>query len=96
MLFYYLAPLQNDSIVTSRCMQFTFGDKREVYLFDESAIPVTEKESMREGKRSIGPWMKYGQANLNSFCTHTIKQVNNLKIQHGLIHLNEFKEGSKV
>ena len=33
MLFYYLAPLQNDSIVTSRCMQFTFGDKREVYLF---------------------------------------------------------------
>ena len=27
MLFYYLTPLQNVSIVTSRCMQFTFGDK---------------------------------------------------------------------
>ena len=29
-LFYYLAPQQNDSIVMSRCMQFTFGDKREM------------------------------------------------------------------
>ena len=25
-------------------VQFTFGDKREVYLQDESAQPVTEKE----------------------------------------------------
>ena len=96
MLFYYLAPLQNDSIVKSQCMQFTFGDKREVYLSDESALPVTEKESMREGKRSIGPRMKYEHANLSSFCAHTIKQVNNKKIQHGLIHLNGFKEGNKV
>ena len=32
MLFYYIAPLQNDFIVTSQCMQFTFGDKREVIL----------------------------------------------------------------
>ena len=30
----------------SRCMQFTFGDEREVYLLDESALPVTEKESI--------------------------------------------------
>ena len=75
MLLYYLAPLQNDSIVTSRCMQFTLGDKREVYLLDESVLTVTEKESMREGKRSIGPRMKYGQANLSSFCTHTNKWV---------------------
>ena len=30
MLLYYLAPLQNDSIVTSRYMQFTFGDKGEL------------------------------------------------------------------
>ena len=51
--FYYLAPLQNDSIVTSQCKQFTFMDKREIYLLDESALPVTEKESMGEGKRSI-------------------------------------------
>ena len=46
MLFYYLAPLQNESIVMSQCMQFTFGDEGEVYLLDESALRLTEKESM--------------------------------------------------
>ena len=56
MLFYYFAPLQNDSIVTSQWMQFTFGDKREVYLLDESARPVTEKESMLEGKKEHRPY----------------------------------------
>ena len=75
MLFYYLAPLQNDSIVTSPCMQFTFGDEIEVHLLDDSALPVTEKESMREGKRSIGPRIKYGHANLSSVCAHTNKRV---------------------
>ena len=50
MLFYYLGPLQNDSIMTSLCVQFTFGDKRDVYLLDESALPVMEKESMQMGK----------------------------------------------
>ena len=40
-------------------MQFTFGDKGEVYLLGESALPVTEKESMRKGKKSIGPRMKF-------------------------------------
>ena len=29
LLFYYLAPLQNDTDVMSRCMQFIFGDKGE-------------------------------------------------------------------
>ena len=72
MLFYYLTPLQNDSIMTSRCMQFTFGDKSEVHLLDESALAVTEKESMLEGKRSIGPRMKYGHANLSSFFLGTL------------------------
>ena len=75
MLFYYLAPLQNGSTVTSRWMQFTFGDKREVHLLDKSALPVTDKESMREGKKSICPRMKYGHANLSSFCPHTNEQV---------------------
>ena len=36
-------------------MQFTFGDKREVYLQGESALPVTEKESMPKGKPSLDP-----------------------------------------
>ena len=62
MLFYYLAPLQNDCVVTSQCMQFTFGDKGEVYLLDTSALPVTEKERRRLGKRTICPRMKYGHA----------------------------------
>ena len=44
-LFYYLAPPQNDSIVTSQCVQFTFGDKGELYMLDKSALSATEKES---------------------------------------------------
>ena len=68
MLFYYLVPLQNDSIVMSWCVQFTFGDKREVCLLGKSALPVSIKESMWERKKSIGPKMKYWHANLNSFC----------------------------
>ena len=48
-------------------MHFTFGDKGEVYLLNKSVLLVTEKERRREGKRSIGPGMKYEHANLNSF-----------------------------
>ena len=58
LLFYYLAPLQNDTDVTSRCMQFIFGDMWEAtYLIRE--WPVTEREGKGEGKKSIGPWTKY-------------------------------------
>ena len=56
--------MQNDAIMTSRCMQLVFGDKRDVNLQDESALPVTKKESMQKGKKSISPRMKYGGANL--------------------------------
>ena len=52
-------------------MQFSFGDKGEVYLLDESVLSVTEKERRREGKSNIGPRMKYGHANHNSVCSHT-------------------------
>ena len=51
LLFYYLAPLQNEALLTSQCMQFTFGDKGEVYLLNETALPVMKKESKQEGKR---------------------------------------------
>ena len=60
MLFYHLAPLQNDNIRTSRCMQFTFGDEREVYLLDDSALPVTEKEVIKNQMYTtspFGPWI---------------------------------------
>ena len=40
-------------------MQFGFGDKGEVYLLDESVLPVTGKERRREGKSSISPRIKY-------------------------------------
>ena len=75
LLFYYLAPLLNDCLMTSQCMQFTFGDKREVYLKDESALPVTKKESKCKGKMSIAPRMKYKHANHNSFCAQTNEWV---------------------
>ena len=52
-------------------MQFTFGDKGEVHLLDESVLPVTEKERRGEGKSSIGPRMKYGHASHNSICPFT-------------------------
>ena len=45
-------------------MQFTFGDKGKVYLLDEGVLPVTGKERRGEGKKSIGPRMKYGHANI--------------------------------
>ena len=31
-------------------MQFTFGDKGEVYLLDESVLPVTQKKKGERGK----------------------------------------------
>ena len=53
--------------VTMHAVHF-WGRERGFYLCDESALPVTEKESMCEGKRSICPWMINGHANLSSFC----------------------------
>ena len=66
-------------------MQFTFGDKREVHLLDESVLPVTEKERRGEGKSSIGPRMKYGHANHKSNCLYTngrcsISNLSNVKL----------------
>ena len=80
MLFYYLAPLQNDCIMMSQFMQFNFGDKREVYLLDESVLPLTKKERRREGKKCISPWMKFmlhllfvcGQNDLRFACPYFI------------------------
>ena len=47
-------------------LQFTFGDKGEAHLLDESVLPVTEKERKGEGKSSMGPRMKYGHAIMTS------------------------------
>ena len=53
LLFYYLAPLQNDTVVTSQCMQFTFRDKGAAW----SACDWKRKEG--RGKKSISPGTKY-------------------------------------
>ena len=53
MLLYYLSPLQSDCIVTSWGMQFTFGDKREVYLFDESEKIDWKRKEARGKKIAI-------------------------------------------
>ena len=47
-----LSPCAKDCLVTSRCVQFTFGDKGELYLWDKSALPVTKK-SVRGGKTKL-------------------------------------------
>ena len=44
LFFYYLAPLQNDTVVTSQCMQFTFGDKGEAtFLIRVSYLWLKER-----------------------------------------------------
>ena len=49
MLFQYLAPLQNDRLVMSQCMQFTFEDKREVYLWLKKRVCKREKRASALG-----------------------------------------------
>ena len=44
LLFYYLAPLQNDSLVMSLCVQFVFGDKREVRMLGKSALLLFQSQ----------------------------------------------------
>ena len=47
--------------------------------------PVTEKESMREGKRRISPRMKYGHANLSSLklCVHCTLHAHSALLDQG-------------
>ena len=73
MLFYYLDPLQNQAIMTSLCMHYTFCRGRKVKQADESVLlPVTEKEGKGKGNEwTIGPRMKNGRANLCLFWAQT-------------------------
>ena len=50
MLFFYLDPLQNDIIVTSRCVHLIFSQGTEVKHSDKSVLPVTKKEGNGKGK----------------------------------------------
>ena len=71
MLFYYLDPLQNQAIVTSRCMHYIFCRGRKVKQADQSVLPVTEKEGKGKGKWTICPRMKKWRANLCLFWAQT-------------------------
>ena len=48
-------------------MQFTFGDKKEVYLLDESILPVTEKERRQKGKNASALGWNMDTQTLNHF-----------------------------
>ena len=61
-------------------MQFTFGDEREIYLLGVSALPVTEKEIMGDGKKSIGPGMKFNM----QFLLNNMFQVSLQKFSFAL------------
>ena len=64
-------------------MQFTFGDKGEVHLLEESIIlPVTKKERRGEGKISIGPRIKYGHALFSNFYYCVLVVVVSLYAQY--------------
>ena len=67
--FFYLDPLQNNAIVTSRCMHYIFFRGGKVKHSDESVLPVTKKEGKGKGKWTIGPRMKNG-------CTKRKKSIN--------------------
>ena len=53
LLFYYWAPLQNDTVVKSRCMQFIFWDKgAATYLIRECPDLWLKKKGRQRGKRA--------------------------------------------
>ena len=53
LLIYYLARLQNDTVVTSRCVQFTLGDKREVLPVGRECPTCDGKREYARGKRLL-------------------------------------------
>ena len=63
--------MQNDTDVTSPCMQFIFGTREKLPVWSESVLPVTEREGKGEENKSIGHWTKYGHSRLISFCSYT-------------------------
>ena len=50
LLFIYLSHLPNDTDLTSRCIQFIFGDKVAATCLNRE--PVTRKEGKGKGKKS--------------------------------------------
>ena len=53
LLFYYLALLQNDTDVTSQCMQFIFGDKGPATCLNRECPTCDWKRGEGKGKKSL-------------------------------------------
>ena len=47
------------------------GTREKLLVWLEIALPVTERKGKGKGKMSLGPWTKYGHANLILFCPYT-------------------------
>ena len=56
MLFYHSPLQQNNTLVTSFCMQLYF--RKGKYHCDESVLPVTKKRGVEKGRNQISPQMK--------------------------------------
>ena len=63
-MLFYLDPLQNQAIMTSRCMHYIFCRGGDVKHSDESVLPVMKKEGKGKGKWIIGHRVKNGRPNL--------------------------------
>ena len=61
-------------------MQFTFGDKIEVYLLDKSAT-YDEKDSKQEGKRASALGWNIDTQTLMSWQHHFVEGLSNKKAE---------------
>ena len=69
--FLLLSPYKMTQLWRHNACSSILGTREKLPVWSESALPVTEKEGKGEGNMSIGPWTKYGHANLTSFCPCT-------------------------
>ena len=58
MLFFYLDSLQNQAIVTSRCMRDIFFQGGKVNNPEESVLPGAKKEGKGKGNGPSALWWK--------------------------------------
>ena len=72
LLLNYLAPCKTTPMWRHDACSSFWGTREKLPVWSESALPVNKKEGKGEGKRSIGPWTKYRQANLIPFCPYNI------------------------
>ena len=73
-MLFYLDPLQNQAIVTSRCMHYLFCRGREVKHFDVSVLPVMKKGGReKENEASALGWKMDVQTCVRFVLKHTVE-----------------------